>query len=96
MYGSKGICIEGCNRSRAYNGVTVSLKLMQWTYPPQARKDSVIAELKWFYRVSELPEATYSLLMDDRKKSKHIMHSVILVSHSTSFKLAWLLSYAIS
>lgn len=37
----------------------------------QARKDSVIAELKWFYRVSELPEATYSLLMEDRMKGKH-------------------------
>ena len=34
----------------------------------KARKDSVIAEVKWFYRVSELPEAVYLLLMEDRKK----------------------------
>lgn len=33
-----------------------------------ARKESVIAEVKWFYRVTELPEAVYSLLMEDRKK----------------------------
>ena len=33
----------------------------------QARKESVIAEVKWFYRVTELPEAVYLLLMEDRK-----------------------------
>jgi hypothetical protein len=27
-----------------------------------------MAEVKWFYRVSELPEAVYDLLMDDRKE----------------------------
>ena len=34
----------------------------------QDRKDSVIAEVKWFYRVSELPESVYHLLMLDREK----------------------------
>jgi arginine-glutamic acid dipeptide repeat-containing protein len=31
------------------------------------RKDSVVAEVKWFYRVSELPESVYHLLMQDRQ-----------------------------
>ena len=30
----------------------------------------MIAEIKWFYRVSELPEAVYLLLMEDRKNGK--------------------------
>ena len=34
----------------------------------QARRDTVIADIKWFYRVTELPEAVYLLLMEDRKK----------------------------
>lgn len=42
----------------------------------QARKDSIIAEVKWFYRVSELPEAVYRLLMEDRKKCKHPISTV--------------------
>jgi len=33
----------------------------------QARKDAVIADVKWFYRVTELPEAVYLLLMQDRR-----------------------------
>jgi arginine-glutamic acid dipeptide repeat-containing protein len=32
------------------------------------RKDTVVAEVKWFYRVSELPESVYDLLMQDRQK----------------------------
>ena len=36
----------------------------------QARRDTVIAEIKWFYRVTELPEAVYLLLMEDRKNGK--------------------------
>ena len=27
-----------------------------------------MAEVKWFYRVSELPEAVYYQLMEDRKQ----------------------------
>lgn len=38
----------------------------------QTRKDSVIAEVKWYYRVSELPESVYSLLMDDRKEGADV------------------------
>ena len=29
-----------------------------------------MAEVKWFYRVSELPEAVYYQLMEDRKQGK--------------------------
>ena len=36
----------------------------------QDRKDTIIAEVKWFYRVSELPESVYDLLMQDRDKGK--------------------------
>ena len=30
----------------------------------------MIAEVKWFYRVSELPESVYHLLMKDRMKGE--------------------------
>ena len=30
----------------------------------------MIAEIKWFYRVTELPEAVYLLLMEDRKNGR--------------------------
>ena len=48
----------------------------------QARKETVIAEVKWFYRVSELPEAVYLLLMEDRKegKDKLLRFSVFSIS----------------
>ncbi|XP_019848994.1 PREDICTED: arginine-glutamic acid dipeptide repeats protein-like [Amphimedon queenslandica] len=35
------------------------------------RKDTVTAEVKWFYRVCELPEAVYYQLMEDRKLSEY-------------------------
>ena len=38
----------------------------------QTRKDAVVAEVKWFYRVSELPESVYCLLMDDRKEGADV------------------------
>ena len=40
----------------------------------QAKKDSVVAEVKWFYRVSELPEAVYLLLSEDRKNGNRCIH----------------------
>ena len=43
---------------------------LSFSLASQARKDSVTAEVKWFYRVSELPEAVYRLLMEDRKNCK--------------------------
>ena len=39
----------------------------------------MIAEIKWFYRVSELPEAVYLLLMEDRKKGTRLfMHNGVI------------------
>ena len=37
----------------------------------------MIAEVKWFYRVSELPDAVYRLLMDDRKNCKHFPDNIL-------------------
>ena len=36
----------------------------------QTRRDSMIAEIVWFFRVQEIPESTYLLLLEDRKTSK--------------------------
>jgi arginine-glutamic acid dipeptide repeat-containing protein len=36
----------------------------------QTRRDSMIAEIVWFFRVQEIPESTYLLLLEDRKSSK--------------------------
>ena len=47
----------------------------------------MIAEIKWFYRVSELPEAVYLLLMEDRKNGKFFSQCVIVV-------IFYLLSFA--
>jgi hypothetical protein len=44
-----------------------------------------MAEVKWFYRVSELPEAVYLLLMEDRKKG---------ICCNLPFCTLWLHSYA--
>lgn len=49
----------------------------------QARKDSVIAEVKWFYRVSELPEAVYRLLMEDRKNCKQFPDDIMSIYESS-------------
>ena len=32
-----------------------------------------MAEVKWFYRVSELPEALYLMLMEDRKEGDQVV-----------------------
>lgn len=54
----------------------------------QARRDTVIAEIKWFYRVTELPEAVYLLLMEDRKNGRHLELVIDLeCSESYSFLL---------
>ena len=34
---------------------------------PQPRRDVLIAEVVWFFRVQEVPESLYLLLQEDRK-----------------------------
>lgn len=64
----------------------------------QARKESMMAEVKWFYRVSELPEALYLMLMEDRAQGAlgqlnahtqflHTNTSVCCWSHKVSMRL---------
>ena len=67
-------CIDSFNHPYP-NSLLLHLILLLLNFP-QARKESIVAEVKWFYRVSELPEAVYCLLMDDRKKGTSVFVNI--------------------
>ena len=55
------------------------------SYLSQTRRDSMIAEIVWFFRVQEIPESTYLLLLEDRKSSRIIGVGALLIEFIGSF-----------
>jgi hypothetical protein len=45
----------------------------------------MIAEIVWFFRVQEIPESTYLLLLEDRKSSRIIGVGALLIEFIGSF-----------
>ena len=51
----------------------------------KGRRDAVIAEVVWFFRVSEIPESLYAHLLEDRRKGEIFPDTLYLVKMLIEF-----------